>query len=150
MITSSWPRLVVGTLVLFIGAATGLLAWAVETCAGNAADSLWMGAFALAANAIAWMLLGRRVPSKTVLFVAVLPALAALSYSLSTFRLAKGYVFEGLSACAAIRPGLEFGFDGREPLFVGLWLLVVLSFWGGLAPVVARALRVHGGLAKDE
>ena len=150
MITSSWPRLVIGTLILFIGAATGLLAWAVETCAGNSAGSLWMGAIALGANVLAWTLLGRRVPSKPVLFVAVLPALAALSYSLSTLRLAKGYLFEGLSACAAMKPGQEFGFDGREPLFVALWLLVVLSFWGGLAPIVARALRVHGGLAVDE
>ena len=150
MITSSWPRLVIGTLILFIGAASGLLAWSVETCARDSAGSLWMGAIALAANAAAWMLLGRRVPSKPVLFVAALPALAALSYSLSTFRLAKGYVFEGLSACAAMKPGQEFGFDGREPLFVALWLMVTLSFWAGLAPVIARALRVHGGLAQDD
>lgn len=150
MITSSWPRLVIGTLVLFIGAASGLLAWSVETCAGDSAESLWMGAIALAANAAAWTLLARRVPSKPVLFVAALPALAALSYSLSTFRLAKGYVFEGLSACAAMKPGQDFGFDGREPLFVALWLLVVLSFWAGLAPIIARALRVHGGLAQDD
>ncbi len=149
MITASWPRLVIGTLILFIGAASGLLAWSVETCARDSAGSLWMGAIALAANAVAWTLLGRRVPSKPVLFVAALPALAAVSYSLSTFRLAKGYVCEGLSACAAMKPGQEFGFDGREPLFIGLWLLVVLSFWGGLAPVVARLLRVHGGMASE-
>jgi hypothetical protein len=55
-----------------------------------------MGAIALTANVLAWTLLGRRVPSKPVLFVAVLPALAALSYSLSTLRLANGYLFEGL------------------------------------------------------
>jgi hypothetical protein len=49
-----------------------------------------------------------------------------------------------------MRPGQEFAMDGREPLFVLLWLLVCLSFWGGLAPVLARAIRVHGGLPESE
>ena len=150
MITSSWPRLVIGTFILFIGGAAGLMAWSVETCAGGRANSLSIGVVALAANILGWILLGRRVPSKPVLFVAALPALAALSYTMSAVRLAKGYALEGLGACAAIKPGEEFGLDGREPLFVGLWLLVALSFWGGLAPVVSRAFRVHGGLASDQ
>lgn len=150
MIISSWPRLVIGTLVLMISAGTGLMAWSVETCAGDSAGSLWMGAITLAANILAWALLGRRVPSKLVLFVAVLPALAALSYTMSTIQLVTGYLGDGLGACAVIKPGQGFGEDGREPWFILLWLLVCASFWGGLVPVVARALRVHGGLSNGE
>ena len=150
MTISSWPRLVIGTLTLMVSAATGMLAWSIETCAGNSAGSLWMGAVTLAANVLAWALLGTRVPSKLVLLVSVLPALAALSYSLSTFQLASGHLLDGLGACAVMKPGQEFGADGREPLFIALWLCVCLSFWGGLVPVVVRALRVHGGLSDDD
>lgn len=150
MIISSWPRLVIGTLLLLIGAATGMLAWSLVTCAGDSVDSLSTGAIALVANLMAWALLGRRVPSKLVLIVAVLPALAALSYTASTIQLAAGYFGEGLSACDVLKDGKDFGRDGREPVFITLWLLVCLSFWGGLAPVVARAVRVHGGPSNDE
>ena len=150
MITSSWPRLVIGTILLLIGAATGVLAWAVETCTGASADSLWTGAVALLANLLAWILLGRRVPSKLVLFVAALPAIAAIAYSISTLQLTIGFLGEGRSACALITQEETYGADGREPLFIILWLLVCASFWGGLIPVVMRALRVHGGLGDSE
>jgi len=150
MIISSWPRLVFGTLLLLVGAATGMLAWSVETCAGSSAGSLWTGAITLVANLGAWALLGRRMPSKPVLFVAVLPALAALSYSVSTFQLAAGYLGQGLGACAILKGSPEFGVDGREIWFVILWLLVCASFWGGLAPIVDRAIRVHGGNSTRE
>ena len=148
MIISSWPRLVFGTLLLLLGAATGVLAWSVETCSGASADSLWAGVVALGANLVAWGLLGRRMPVRPVLFVAALPALAALSYSISTIQLASGY-FHGLSACSVLKPGQDFAPDGQELLFVILWLLVCISFWGGLAPMVARAIRVHGA-SNDE
>ena len=150
MTISSWPRLVIGTLVLMIGSAGGLVAWSVETCSGGSADSLVMGAATLFANVLAWWLLGRRVPSKLVLLVALLPALAAISYTISTVQLAIGYLVHGLSACSVLKPGQEFGMDGRELPLVMLWLLVCASFWGGLAPVVARAIRVHGGVSESE
>jgi hypothetical protein len=148
VITSSWPRLVIGTILLLVGAATGVLAWTVETCTGGAADSLWTGGITLLANMLAWLLLGRRVPSKLVLFVAVLPAIAALSYSVSTAQLTIGYLGESQSACARITKSEAFAPDGREPLFITLWLLVCASFWAGLIPVVMRALRVHGGIGE--
>ena len=143
MITASWPRLVVGTILLFIGAATGAMAWALETCTGGAADSLWTGGITLAVNIIAWMLLGSRVPSKLVLFVAVLPAIAALSYSYSTAQMTLGFLTEGQSACEYLTGDGEVGRDGNELWFIILWLLASLSFWVGLIPVAARALRVH-------
>ena len=147
---ASWPRLVFGTFVLMLSGATGLMAWSVVTCAGGSAGPLWMGGITLAANILAWALIGRRMPSKLVLLVALLPALAALSYTVSTVQLAAGLFGEGLSACSVLRPGEEFPPDGREPLFVLLWLLVCTSFWGGLAPVVLRAVRVHGGVSDGE
>lgn len=150
MITASWPRLVIGTILLLIGAATGALAWALETCTNANADSLWTGAVALAANLAAWALLGRRVPSKLVLFVAVLPAIAAVSYTVSTVQLTVGFVTEGRGACALITADESYGLDGRERLFILLWLLVSASFWAGLVPVALRALRVHGGLSDGE
>lgn len=145
MTISSWPRLVIGTLALMVGNTTGMFAWSIETCTGDSAGSLWIGAIALAGNVIGWALLGRRVPSRLVLLVAFLPALAALSYTVSTIHLAVGYLAHGTSACAVIKQTAEFGQDGREPLFLALWLLTCISFWGGLAPVVLRAIRVHGG-----
>ena len=150
MTISSWPRLVIGALILMISAATGFVAWSVVTCAGASAGPLWLGAVVLFGNLLAWWLLGRRVPSKPVLIVAVLPALAALSYTVSTFQLLFGHLANGLSACSVLKPGQEFASDGREFLFIILWVLASASFWGGLIPVVARAIRVHGGALDNE
>jgi hypothetical protein len=150
MITASWPRLVIGTLMLMFGAATGIMAWSVATCAGGDAGSLWIGAATLALNVIAWLLLGRRVPSKLVLIVAFLPALAALSYTISTVQLTLGHVVHGRGVCEIMRPAQDFAPDGREPLFIGLWLLACISFWAGLAPVVLRAIRVYGGTSDSD
>ena len=69
----------------------------------------------------------------------------SLSYTVSTIHLAVGYLAHGAGACAVIKQTAEFGQDGREPLFLALWMLTCISFWGGLAPVVLRAIRVHGG-----
>ena len=149
MTISSWPRQVIGTLVLMIAAATGLVAWSILSCAGGMAGGLWLGAVTLFANILAWVLVGRRVPSKLVLIVALLPALAALSYTISTIQLAAGYFGDGLSVCSILKDQ-DFPMDGREPLFIFLWFLVCTSFWGGLVPVMVRALRVHGGIASDE
>ena len=150
MTFSGWPRLVIGTLALLIGAAVGLMAWSVETCDGGQAGSLWLGVATLILNIIAWLLLGTRLPSKPVLFIALIPALAAISYTVSTIQLGGGYFGDGLSACSVLKPGQDFPNDGREPLFVILWLLVCISFWGGLAPVALRAIEVYGGPSNGE
>ena len=147
---TSRARLIIGTFVLMLSAATGLVAWSVLTCAGGSTGGLWLGAVTLVANVLAWVLVGNRMPSKLVLVIALLPALAALSYTASTIQLAAGYFGDGLSACSVLRDGQDFPDDGREPLFIGLWFLVCTSFWGGLAPVAVRALRVHGGLSNGE
>ena len=147
---TSRARLIIGTFVLMLSAATGLVAWSVLTCAGGSTGGLWLGAVTLVANVMAWVLVGNRMPSKLVLVIALLPALAALSYTASTIQLAAGYFGDGLSACSVLRDGHDFPDDGREPLFIGLWFLVCTSFWGGLAPVAVRALRVHGGLSNGE
>ena len=150
MIISSGWRLILGTFILMISGATGLVAWSVVTCANGAAGPLWLGAFTLLANILAWALVGRRMPSKLVLVIGLLPALAALSYTVSTIQLAAGYFGEGESVCSVLRNGQEFPADGREPLFIFLWFLVCTSFWGGLVPVVIRAINVHAGLPKDD
>jgi hypothetical protein len=150
VIISSWPRLVIGALVLMISAATGFVAWSVVTCAGGSAGPLWLGAVVLFGNVLAWWLLGRRVPSKPVLTVAFLPALAALSYTMSTIQLLFGHLAKGLSACSVIKAGQDFAPDGSEFLFIVFWVLACASFWGGLIPVVARAIRVHGGTSGNE
>jgi hypothetical protein len=147
---TSRARLIIGTFVLMLSAATGLVAWSVLTCAGGSTGGLWLGAVTLVANVMAWVLVGNRMPSKLVLVIALLPALAALSYTASTIQLAAGYFGDGLSACSVLRDGQDFPDDGREPLFIGLWFLVCTSFWGGLTPVAVRALRVHGGLSNGE
>jgi hypothetical protein len=139
---SSWPRLVVGTIFLFIAAATGVLAWALETCAGGKAGSMWNGAITFALNTVAWLMLGRRVPSKIVLFVAALPAIAAINYSWSALQLTFGYLANGTGVCGFIMADDTRALDGRELLFITLWLLASVSFWIGLVPVVRRAITV--------
>ena len=140
---ASWPRLVIGTICMFIGAAFGFLAWAVETCMSGQANALMTsGVVALVANALAWVLLGSRVPSKIVLFVASLPAIAALMYSWSTLQLTLGYLVRGQGACALITADKAAGEDGREIIVILLWLAVCGIFWGGLIPVVRRAIQV--------
>ena len=142
MITASWPRLVIGTILLFVGAAEGYLAWGLETCTGGEAGSLLTGGIVtLAANVLAWLLLARRVPSKLVLFVAALPALAALAYSYSTLQLT-GALFSGQGACELISGEKDIGRDGREAIFVILWWLASSSFWTGLITVARRAVSV--------
>ena len=110
---------------------------------------MWLGAVTLVANILAWVLVGSRMPSKLVLVIGLLPALAALSYTISTIQLAAGYFGEGLSVCSVLKDQ-DFPKDGREPLFIFLWFLVCTSFWGGLVPVVMRAIRVHGGTSTGE
>lgn len=139
---SSWPRLVIGTILLILGAANGYMAWAVENCTGSKADSLILPAvITIVLNGLAWLLLARRVPSKLVLFVAVLPALAAISYTMTTLKIAYGYLVMGSSACATLT-GDPHVMDGREPMGIFLWSLASLSFWVGLLPVVRRAILV--------
>ena len=147
---NSGHRLFIGTFVLMLSGATGLVAWSVLTCFNGSVGGLWLGVVTLIANIIAWVLVGRRMPSKLVLVIGLLPALAALSYTISTIQLAAGYFGDGLSACSVLREGQDFPNDGREPLFIGLWFLVCTSFWGGLVPVIVRALRVHAGISDDE
>ena len=146
---TSGHRLFIGTFVLMLSGATGLVAWSVLTCAGGSAGGLWLGAVTLVANILAWVLVGSRMPSKLVLVIGLLPALAALSYTISTIQLAAGYFGEGLSVCSVLKDQ-DFPKDGREPLFIFLWFLVCTSFWGGLVPVVMRAIRVHGGTSNGE
>jgi hypothetical protein len=142
VITASWPRLVIGTILLFVGGAQGYLSSAVETCTGGDADSLLTGGLVtLGANTLAWLLLARRVPAKLVLFVAILPALAALSYSWSTLQLTWS-VFGGEGACKLITGEDDLGRDGREAIFVTLWLLACAAFWAGIATVSRRAISV--------
>jgi hypothetical protein len=142
MITASWPRLVIGTILLFVGAAEGYLAFALENCVGPTANSFVIPALATwLLNALAWLLLARRVPSKLVLFVAALPALAALSYSITTAQIAYGYVVAGKGACATIT-GEPSGSAGGGLLDILLWLLACASFWAGFVIVARRAISV--------
>jgi hypothetical protein len=82
------------------------------------------------------------VPSTAILFVAVLPALAAISYSVTTLQIAYGYMAAGTSACATVT-GDPHGLDGREGIGISLWLLASASFWVGLLLVVRRAMSVR-------
>ena len=142
MITASWPRLVIGTILLFVGAAEGYLAFALESCALPGSNSFIVPAVATwLLNALAWLLLGRRVPSKLVLFVSALPALAALSYTYTTLQVSYGYIAAAHSICTTIT-GEEHARVGSELLGILLWLLASASFWAGFAIVAKRAISV--------
>jgi len=142
MITASWPRLVIGTILLFVGAAEGYLAFALESCVGSGTNSFIVpGVATWLLNAFAWLLLARRVPSKLVLFVAALPALAALSYTVTTLQVTYGYVAGAKGICTTIT-GEDHGRSGSDLLGILLWLLATASFWAGLAIVAKRAISV--------
>jgi hypothetical protein len=142
VITASWPRLVIGTIFLFVGAAEGYLAFALESCALPGGNSFIVPAVATwLLNALAWLLLGRRVPSKLVLFVAALPALAALSYSVTTLQVTYGYIAGAKGICTTIT-GEDHGGSGSDLLGILLWLLASASFWAGFAIVAKRAVSV--------
>lgn len=128
---------VLATLLLSLGALNAILCIKIETCTGGVADSLIGGVFTLilyAAGIAALVLL--RPPRSA--YLALLPAtVIAIWHSVFAVRFFGGYWLHDVSACYAIVGGFApenagQWMDGREPLFICLWLVLSALFWAGL------------------
>lgn len=114
------------TLLLFLGAFNAFLCWNLETCTGNAADSLHGGLLTLPFYLLGWWIIPKQSRS-AIVWVAAIPGILTLLVSFWTLHLAALW-----NACKAMT-GSPFEPSGDELWFVILWTLVSLTFWVGLA-----------------
>ena len=126
------------------------MAWAAETCTGNAPDSLMMGIFVLPLNCLGIGLLAWRPRPLPLGAAAIVPALLAIPYTLNTVGLAHGYLVRGIGACDVLTSYGPWGPSGHEPFFLALWLSAVGVFWLGLAIAGWRAYRANEDTAIEQ
>jgi hypothetical protein len=117
------------------------MAWAMETCTGNAPDSLFLGIFVLPLNCLGIALLAWRPSPVPLAASAVVPALVAMPYTGATIELAHGYLARGIGACDVLTNYGPWGPSGDEPFFIVLWTSAMAVFWLGLAFALWRAYR---------
>jgi hypothetical protein len=134
-------RYVGAFIVLMLAGLGGSLGWITETCTGNAPDSLVMGVFVLPLNVLGVSLLAWRPKPWPLAATAILPALLAIPYTLSTFELAHGYLARGIGACDVLTDYGPWGPSGDEPHFITIWLSAVAVLWLGMALAAWRAYR---------
>ena len=131
-----------GAILLLLGAALGAMAFVVETCTGNAPDSLLVAPFVLGLNVLGFAALGWSSRPWVVGAVALIPGLAAVRYSFKTVLLASG-----VPACELITGETGWEQTPDHAHLVMLWVATALSFWLGLAGALWRG--VHRRADKD-
>ena len=133
-------RGLVGALILWIAAVLGLLATGGgDTCTGGSADPLTIGIVILFMNLLGMLFLLPGVRPWVLGVIISVPALAAIFYTVFTYRLIVG-VADGASACSILL-GQEFNMlDGSEWTYVWQWSAASLIFWLGLAVAVKQSL----------
>ena len=114
-----------GIALLYFGALNAFLSRYAGTCTQNAADhlaGLWLVLISyLLALAFLWRI--RQEGGSLLLMAPLVPIL--LWHATEGVRFAWGVIVEGQSACSLL-VSPPFGMDGRETLFVVLWLLAGL------------------------
>ena len=131
-------RWTVASVLLLLGACNSLLAWNIETCTGNAADSLNGGLLTLPLYVLGWVVIPKRLNGGFAVVVAI-PVLINALVLFWTARLAIGW-----NACRVIT-GAPFEPTGDELWFVSLWTLVCLAFWLGMT----LTIKVSGWNKED-
>ena len=129
-------RAVLAFVILTLGGLNALLAGSVETCTGNAADSLFGFVITLPLNMLGMALLGWRVPRIAVVIAAALPTVLALRYTLLAIELASG-----TPACTIITGDTHWEPGGDESTFALGWGAATLVFWIGLAVALVGGYR---------
>ena len=138
-------RAVLAFVLLTLGGFNGLLAGSVETCTGNAPDSLMLFPITLALNTIGMLLLCWRPNRLAAGLAAAIPTLLALNYSSTAFLLATG-----TPACTIITGDPQWGLSGEEAFLAGGWGACALIFWIGLAYALSGGYRpAHDRNAED-
>jgi hypothetical protein len=119
----------------------GLLAWNIDTCTGNAPDSLFGGVITLPLNGAGMALLAWKPRPVPMTATVAVPALLAIPYAWTTAALTHGYLERGMGACDMISQYGPWEPSGDEFFLIVLWLAAAAVFWLGLALAGSRAYR---------
>jgi hypothetical protein len=140
-------RYFAGFVLLLLAGLNALIAWNVDTCTGNAPDSLYGVIFTLPLNALGIAALTWNTRPGPLLAAASVPVLPALYYTVRTLELTFGYLGGTMTACEAVSDYGPWEPSGDELHLIALWLSAVAVFWLGLAFAGWRAYR---SAEKDE
>lgn len=141
------------SLLLTLGALSAVIGIGGATCTGGVADSLAAGGIVtsiLYAAGFAALVL---MQPPRASYLALLPAtIVAIWHTAFAIRFAWGFWLHDMSACYAMVGGFTPAnagqwMDGREPIFICLWLLLSLMYWIGLIFAFRRTPPRHAALA---
>ena len=129
-------RAALACMILTLSGLNGLLAGTMETCTGNAPDSLLGFVISLPLNVIGVALLCWRPQRVAVLLAALIPALLSIPYMMLAMEL-----LAGAPACTVITGNPEWPRTGEETTLGLAWLCTGLILWIGLAYAMAGGYR---------
>ena len=110
----------------------------METCTGNAPDSLAAGWLVLPLNIVGFALLAQRPTLPGFILGGILPSVAAVSYTHQALLL-----LAGVPACGLISEYGPWEPSGEEASLGLLWLACSIVFWLGLALTLYRGYRAR-------
>jgi|GEM_PF-5918097 len=129
-------RAVAAFLILTLSGLFGFIAGIVETCTGNAPDSLLGFIVTLPLNLLGVALLCWRPNRVAVSLAAIIPALLSISYPIVAIKL-----LAGMPACTVITGTTEWAPTGNETMLGVAWMATALILWIGLATALAGGYR---------
>jgi hypothetical protein len=133
----------IGVALLTLGAVNGYFATVAETCTMGVADSLFAGFLNLPLYLagfgliIAW-------PLRRWAWLAMLPALPGFAYHFYwTALFAWHYLVQHGAVCDLVTGQMgEWDFDGREPIYLALWIVLSLIIITGMWWAIRRTRRM--------
>ncbi|WP_370179155.1 hypothetical protein [Alteriqipengyuania sp.] len=129
-------RAVLAFLILTLGGIFGWLAGVMETCTGNAPDSLLGFIITLPLNVVGVALLCWKPHRIAVILAGAIPVLLSFSYLSVALKL-----LAGIPACTIITGMDEWPPTGDETKLGFVWLATALILWIGLATALAGGYR---------
>lgn len=123
---------IAGVLLITLGAANGFLATKLETCTMNAADSMLGGFLNLPLYALGFAAIIVWPLSRWAWF-SLAPALLGFGYHLIwTVHFAYHYLAINGGVCDLIAGGEPWGLEGREPMYLSLWIVLSAMISAGM------------------
>ena len=131
--------MIAGLLLIYLGALNTILSMVTGTCTGGSADQLFGGLLSLLLYAVGWGLIYFS-KLRLIWLTVLLPIIPVAWWQLEfVVRLGYGFIFANLGACTILGHGdrtdgpPEGWFDGREMIFIVIWVAANLAFLlGGL------------------